>query len=163
MTSPHLTASRLRELLDYDPDTGVFRWRLKIGRSIVGNVAGCRDRLGYVVITIDKRHYFAHRLALLYVNGAFPTNHIDHRNGVTNDNRLSNLRDVTVSENMQNQRGPRSNNISGYLGVSPHYGKWNARIMVNGDQRKLGRFATAREAYAAYLKAKRELHSACTI
>ena len=92
-----LTAERLRELLNYDPLTGVFSWRVNgRGRSGVGTVAGGSN---HKRIAIDKKEYFVHRLAWLYVHGCWPTEDIDHINGDPSDNRIANLREAnSVSE-----------------------------------------------------------------
>src|SRR4029450_2313606 len=115
-----LTAERLRELLDYDPETGDFTW--KVNRRCVrsGSVAGnvnCVD--GYCYIGVDARRYHAHRLAWLYIKGAWPNDQIDHINGNKADNRFANLRQATHSQNQANG-GRYSNNASGYNGVTLH-------------------------------------------
>jgi len=161
-----LTAERLRELLHYDPETGVFIWLVSTnGRIRVGDVAGHLTAAGYRRIKIDGRCYFSQRLAWLYVHGVFPFNQSDHRNGQRDDNRLCNLRDVDHSGNMQNRRRAHLQNKSGFLGVSldKQRGKWTAIIQANGKKRNLGRFTSPELAHAAYLKAKRELHPMGTI
>lgn len=156
-----LTAERLRELLRYDSETGEFHWRGGEGRPRKKTKAGCKDKDGYIRIKVDQRLYAAHRLAWLYVHGEWPKHTIDHKNCVRSDNRIENLRDITREANMQNVKSaPRSNKSSGLLGASWHKaaGDWRANIAVNGKKRHLGRFDTAEEAHAAYLKAKAELH-----
>lgn len=158
-----LNSTRLRELLDYNPTTGVFTWRVnRRGPARIGAVAG-RVNNGYCEVCVDMRRYLSHRLAWLYVHGNWPQGQIDHINGVRTDNRIENLRDVTVGENHQNKRRPQGANP--YLGVTWHKGrqKWQAQIGVDGVKRVLGRFSTAEEARDAYLRAKRELHAGCTI
>ena len=113
---------------------------------------------------IDEREYSAHRLAWLYVHGAWPTGQIDHINGDRGDNRISNLRDVTPALNTQNQRrAARSNKSSGLLGVTANRGRWLAQISIGGKSRNLGRYATPEEAHAVYVAAKRVLHAGCTL
>lgn len=156
-----LTAERLRELLHYAPETGAFtRVASRGGRAMAGNIAGSIDRQGYRRITIDRREYKAHRLAWLYVTGAWPENYIDHRNGVRDDNRFANLREATSGENHQNITR-RSDNTSGFIGVTWHRQnmKWMAQIRVDGRYHYLGCFNTYEEANAAYLKAKADLHT----
>lgn len=97
-----LTHSRLCELLHYDPHTGVFRWAVDRARVRAGDVAGCYDCNGYRTIRIDGYDYFAHRLAWFFVHASWPVAVIDHLNRRRYDNRLSNLRDVTQSENLRN-------------------------------------------------------------
>lgn len=160
-----MNAEELRNILNYNPLTGVFTWsiRRKGGRGI-GKEAGARMSHGYRSIGIDGRDYTAHRLAWLYVHGEWPAAYIDHINGDRADNRISNLRDVSQSVNMQNVYAPKSNNKSGFRGVSWHKqrSKFAARIKVDGKYRSLGLFESPEKAAAAYIAAKRELHEGCT-
>lgn len=160
-----ISAERLRELLHYEPSTGVFTRLMTSGGRKAGTVAqGNLSDQGYWMISVCSKQYRAHRLAWLYVHGVWPEQ-IDHINGVKSDNRIANLRCVSRSVNLQNQRRAQSSNRTGLLGVSLRQGenKWQAQIMVNGKRYTLGRFTTPELAYAAYLKAKRELHEGCTI
>ena len=102
---------------------------------------------------------------MLWITGAWPEHDVDHINGVRNDNRWSNLREVTRTVNIQNQRIAQTRNVAGLLGVSfeKARNKYKAGIVAGGKYHNLGRFNTAEEAHAAYLKAKRELHEGCTI
>ncbi len=165
MATPNLTAARLRELLSYDPDTGLFRWKVQTSKRVkVGDIAGTLVKIGYISISIDADMIRAHRLAWLYVHGSWPTGDIDHIDGNRANNRWSNLRDVTRSMNAQNlKRAHADNAASGLLGVYRDKKKWAASLTVNGKRHRLGNFTTPEEAHAAYLKAKRELHTACTI
>ncbi len=163
-----LGADELRALLAYDGSTGVFTWRIchKRRPNQAGTIAGCSDPRGYRQIRIGKKLYWAHRLAWLYMTGAWPTGEVDHINGDKSNNAFSNLRDGTKSQNMQNLRGPMcSNKTSGLLGAhwSHHLGKWKSSITVNGQSKYLGLFPSAEDAHAAYLKAKRISHKGCTI
>lgn len=141
----------VRSSLHYCPDSGEF--------TRAGLAAGGQDGLGYVRIRVDGNKYKAHRLAWLYVFGEWPVGMIDHINGIRSDNRLCNLRDVGRAANIQNQRRPRSDNTSGYLGVSLHRsGKWKASIQANGKYVYLGLFVSKEDARDAYVQAKRKLH-----
>ena len=112
-----LNQSRLKELLAYDPDTGVFTRLVKSNRNVrIGAVAGTCDSKGYGQISVDGKLYRAHRLAWLWMTGAWPVAQLDHRNGVRHDNRWENLREATNGENNQNA-AIRSNNTSGFMGV----------------------------------------------
>jgi len=156
-----LTVERLRELLHYDLETGVFTWRIRPAYNVqIGDLAGSQDTKGYIRIQIDGKLYKAHRLAWFYVTGAWPVNQIDHRNGVRNDNRFSNIREADHYLNAQNQRRPRSDNTSGFLGVSWSKAerKWDARIMTNGKSCFLGLFDCPKAAYQKYIIAKRAQH-----
>jgi hypothetical protein len=93
----------------------------------------------------------------------WPSGEIDHKNGVRNDDRFNNLRDVARSGNTQNQRHAHKNNKLGLLGVTRHGKKFSANIQVNGKPRYLGLFSTPEEAYAVYVIEKRKLHPFCTI
>ena len=132
-------------------------------RVKIGDVAGCLRNDGYTTIKIDGRIHRAHRLAWLHVHGEWPNDQLDHINGSRSDNRLANLRAASHSENQHNQRKPRSDNKSGFLGVFPYRGKFRAMIRIDGKQRSLGDFSTPEAAHEAYLKAKRALHPFGTI
>lgn len=160
-----MTQSELKALLHYDPETGVFAW-LPRPRIRGGKVAGNVSPDGYWRIGLGGRPsklFLAHRLAWLYMTGEWPRLDIDHINGDKTDNRWSNLRDVTRSVNLQNQRRARSDSTSGLLGAHKNGRGWSARIYVDGVKRHLGTFATAAEAHAHYLEAKRRVHEGCTI
>lgn len=165
MAKTDLTAERLRELLHYDPDTGVFRWVAARPNCRSGEQAGCTRENGHVIICLDGKLYYAHRLAWLYVHGAWPSKLIDHINGNRSDNRIQNLRDVEPSVNAQNIRQAFKTNASGVLGASlfKRTGRYVAMIRIDGKKRYLGYFDTAEEAHAAYLAAKRKHHQGCTI
>jgi hypothetical protein len=166
MATNDLTADRVRELLAYSPDTGIFTRRISLSpRSHVGKQAGSRSSSGYLQIRVDSTRYLAHRLAWLHTFGVWPNGVIDHINGVKNDNRLANLRDVAPYVNSQNQKIAQSRNMSGLLGA--HYqarsDRYLAHIVVDGTKKHLGSFETAEQAHAAYIEAKRRLHEGCTI
>jgi len=160
-----LTAKRLRELLSYDELTGEFRRLSGRGGKKKGSIAGTPNCDGYVQICIDKKHYLAHRLAWLYVHGEWPQDQIDHRFGIRNDNRFSEIRESNVLHNAQNKRSPHRPSKSGLLGVAwdASRSKWHATIKVDGIRRSLGRFNDAGQAYSVYLNAKRQLHAGCTL
>jgi len=167
MAKSDLTAARLREVLGYDPETGVFTWRVfRSGRAVVGQQAARAPRCnGYSTIFVDGYLYPAHRLAWLYVTGEWPVGLIDHKDGMKANNAFGNLRDVTHGVNLQNQRKARVDNTLGLLGVTHHpkNNKFQARITLDKKTQSLGYFKTPEEAHAAYLAAKRRLHEGCTI
>ena len=164
MSKPILTQARLRELFDYDPETGVFVWRVRPnGRVPAGSIAHHIDNAGYNRIGLDRRLHAAHRLAWVYMTGSHPLGQIDHINGIRHDNRWVNLRDVSKTRNIQNQRVAHSQNNTGYLGVSPKNNKWQASIRVLNKQHYLGVFATPALAHQAYVEAKRIFHPTCSI
>jgi hypothetical protein len=155
-----LTQDRLKEVLSYDPDTGIFTNLTQRGSSAVGTTAGWRHD-GYIRIKIDYKDYMAHRLVWLYIYGELPEEFLDHINEIRDDNRIVNLRMATHQENQHNRSSPKSNGTSGYLGVSwrKDCKKWQAQIRLNGRDKYLGHFNTAEQASEAYLKAKRDLHT----
>lgn len=153
------------KLLRYEADTGKLFWRAGTGKGSRAKerLAGSLTKDGYLRVTVNYREQMAHRVAWLLHYGELPTLHLDHMNGVKSDNRINNLRQVTVSENQQNLRRPNSNNKTGYLGVCFYRGKYLATIKLNGKQYRLGKFDFPEDAHAAYMRAKRELHPASTI
>lgn len=160
-----LTQARLKELLIYCPDTGVFTWTSARGRSKPGEVAGTLLAKGYIQVKLDRRKFRAHRLAFLWMTGELPPDdmEVDHINGRRDDNRWLNLRIVPRATNQQNRRKAHANNSTGFLGVSPNRSRYAARIGVNDVYRHLGTFDTPEEAHAAYVAAKRAEHAGCTI
>ena len=159
-----LTQERLKQVFDYDPQTGVFVRKLKQSGVAKGAVSGSLSKEGYLVTSVDNKIYKCHRLAWLYVTGAWPQNSIDHINGKRNDNRFENLRDIPQTQNTQNQRKPQKHNQSTQvLGTFKNGSGFAARIGHNNSKIYLGTFKTLAEAQAAYLAAKRLLHAGCTI
>jgi len=155
-----LTAEKLRELLSYDPDTGLFTWRKRTSNRVTaGSVAGhpCR-RDGRLMIGIGGKVYLAHRLAWLHVHGTMPKE-IDHVDGDPTNNRLNNLRECSHAQNQKNLKRAK-HNTSGFKGVHYHRGagKWRARIQSDGKTKSLGLHQTPEAAHAAYCGAALELH-----
>ena len=138
-----MNQERLKELLHYDPDTGVFTWLQAVRSVKAGDVAGRDHHRGYRQIGIDGEVYMAHRLAWLYVNGEFPQEQIDHINHKRNDNRLANLRPASAEENSRNQ-SPRKTNKSGFAGVhwQENRNRWQVTIRANGKMKHLGRYTS---------------------
>lgn len=157
-----LTAERARQLLRYEPETGRLIWtRGKKGARDDAIHAGCIAHSGYRRIKIDRVDYQAHRIAWLIHTGEWPKYDIDHINGIRDDNRIENLRDITRRHNSENQRVGRT----GLLGTSycAGSGRWLATIGVEGRKINLGYWETERDAHVAYKTAKRLLHKGCTI
>ena len=133
LTEP-LTQDELKKILKYDPETGEFTWLIAVSRNIkVGGAAGTKDINGYRLITLKSIQYKAHRLAFLYMTGKFPAEFTDHINGVRDDNRWSNIRAVSRSENQKNQKA-RENTTSGMIGVTrrPNSPSWKVVMRNNG-------------------------------
>lgn len=155
-----LTQECLKQILNYNPETGVFIWKIKPAQNIkVGQQAGCLNKNGYIQISILNKRYYAHRLAWLYTYGSFPTEHIDHVNGVRNDNRIKNIRVANRFENAQNST-KKKNNSSGYKGVNwdTARNKWRAKIMINGKSTHIGIFDKPEDAAKAYDVAAQQAH-----
>ena len=143
-----ITQTELKERLEYNPDTGVFTRLVLTGRFSKGTFAGTKSH-GYIDIGFLGKRYGAHRLAWLYVHGHFPEQ-IDHINGIRDDNRLSNLREVNNYINSRNI-GMRKNNKSGFMGVSwaNRDSKWVSQIMINYKTIILGTFDDKEDAIEA--------------
>lgn len=159
-----LTAERVREVLNYDPETGVFTWiKNTTLRNLIGKTAGCKDlRSGHkrIIIRIDSELHMAHRLAWLYMTDEWPPSLVDHINGNGLDNRWANLRLASVAQNMANSKA-RVDNKSGIKGVQQQKNKsstWMARITVNRKNIYIGTYATKQEAHQAYLAAAKKYH-----
>lgn len=150
----------LNRWLAYDPLTGIVSWKAKPNRNvIVGSPAGCQwpnGRNTYIRITCQGQWVFAHVIAFFATYRRPPRDRIDHINGDGTDNRLVNLREVSHTENLRNQRR-NINNKSGMMGVDFHRaaGKWRARIIVDKRERHLGTFGTYEEAVVARSHAER--------
>lgn len=147
-------------MLDYDPCTGVFIWKDSPARRCrKGQKAGSMNADGYHQITVAGRTYAAHRLAWLKVYGDWPCHQIDHINAIPSDNRISNLRIATSSQNMHNPLRKKSKGKSSkYIGVSFDKDRqmWSAQIGLNNKKIKLGFFAKEEDAHEAY-KARKKL------
>lgn len=156
--SSGLTVERLRGLMDYDPDTGVFTWRVRPSRSniAVGDVAGYLDN-GRNTIKVDGRRYQASRLAWLYMTGEWPISLVDHKDLNKRNDAWENLRPANWSQNGCN-RPVSKNNSSGYKGAFPLRGRFLAQIRIRGKQIYLGMFDTAELAHQAYIAAAQRLH-----
>ncbi len=159
-------AQTLREILDYNPETGVFIWKPKQSdrwnRKYAGKVAGSNwttRHVTYRVIRIERRPYFAHRLAWLWVTGSWPKSAVDHIDRDGTNNRISNLREASSSQNAYNSR-LSVRNKSGFKGAQlMPSGKYGAQIKHNGKTYWLGSYKSAEEAHAAYLKAAQNFAS----
>ena len=160
MSKPILTYERLRELLDYNPETGVFTRRVQLSpRYPIGSVVGSDDGSGYLQTTVASKKYRLHRLAYFYMLGVWPPHDVDHKNRKRANNKWSNLRPATRTENCHNI-SLGAHNTSGYIGVSwaANVFKWEARITVANKGKVLGYFPTPELASAAYQKAKHIFH-----
>jgi len=163
MTSQILAQETLKELLHYNPETGIFTWKKRSIRwftdkkyldmwntRFAGEIAGTISPTSYRVIFLLDSPYQAHRLAFLYMTGELPPNETDHINGSKADNRWTNLRAATRSENMRNVSISKRNK-SGKVGVCWYKAteQWHSRIQVHGETVHLGYFDEIEDAVAA--------------
>jgi len=151
--------SRLLEAVVYEPATGVFTARVCRKGVSIGSVLGTSQSAGYQIIMLDKVAYLAHRLAWLYVHGEWPDCEVDHVNGNRSDNRISNLRLATPTQNRMNG-ARRRDNATGFRGVhfEPRRKKYVAQLKIGTQRKYLGQFDTAEAAHAAYLEAAKEFY-----
>lgn len=163
------SAARVREVLDYDPATGILRWRVKTNKSRneIGKVAGCQDGAGYILIGLDYQHIRAHILAWVWMTGEWPTQEIDHRNRVKSDNHWANLRQVTTPVNGHNTVKARSTSLSGLLGVNTRFVNgervYASRIYAHGRMIFLGQYHLPELAHDAYVLAKKLYHPGASL
>jgi hypothetical protein len=152
-----LTASRLRELFDYDPESGEFIRRIRAGNYPAGAIVigTVEPKNGYRVMSVDNQTYKAHRLAWFHVHGEWPPCVIDHCDGNVQNNRISNLRAASFSQNAANRKAHSS---LGLKGVRFENGRFKAIIRDNKRTRHLGVFDTAEDANQAYLLEAKKLH-----
>lgn len=152
-----LSHAELLRLVSYDPETGILTRKVRTSNRVhVGDAVGTISGNGYRMGRIGGRHAYLHQFAWFYVHGAWPDRDLDHINRDCLDNRISNLRLATESQNLANKKRP-SSNTSGFKGVHPKRKKWCAQIKCEGQRRTLGVFETPEAAHEAYMKAAREL------
>jgi len=155
-----LTQSKLKEILYYNPDIGIFIWKRSFAGPIkAGDPAGFLKPNGYIQIKINQMRYYAHRLAWLYINGNFPEKDMDHINRIRNDNRWKNLRCVSKQCNARNSK-MNNRNTSGVTGVI--WAKrdliWRANLYANGKIKNLGSFKKLKDAVKARWSAEKDCH-----
>ena len=149
----NLDSTYLREVLEYNPETGIFIWKFGNKRNTKANqIAGSIHPQGYRFIWLKDRNHRAHRLAWLYVYDVLPKLQIDHVNGIKDDNRIVNLRQATHAENQQNKHSTK--------GYSWHKKRqaWESYIKINGKKFTLGYFKKEEDAQLARINAKHEHH-----
>lgn len=152
--------SLLRNILKYDPETGLFFWLVSRTNTIkIGQLAGSPHNKGYWQISINGKKYLAHRLAWFYMTGEWPNPEVDHEDLNKRNNKFSNLREATRNGNVQNV-GNRKNNTSGFKGVSwnAYSKKWMAQIQFNKTSKILGHFDDKESASICYSNAAKWYH-----
>lgn len=165
MRGPTFNSDYLKNIIDYDQNSGLFRWKCqdsampRIGPRSPLRKVGTHGKDGYIRVSINGRQYAAHRLAWMFVTGEWPSLPMDHINRIRDDNRWGNLRLASPSQNSQN-RGVQSNSKSGVKGV--FYGRkdkcWIAEICINYKKTRIGTFQSKEEARDCYLLFSRELY-----
>lgn len=165
-----MNAETLRQLLDYNPATGVFTWKsreetdqhVKTWNSkYAGKIAGRTkpNGKGYLEIGVEGKLYFSHRLAWLYMTGEWPEVNIDHKDTDKTNNRWGNLREATVAQNAWNvdyEPGKLGRGVNHHPACKSR--PYSGQIQVGGKRISLGYFSTAEEAERAYLAAAEKYH-----
>ena len=151
------------KLFTYDEAICGLRWKCARGPIRPGAVAGGNNGLGYFRVNFNGKLKLCSHIVWLMHTGEWPTKQLDHINRDSLDDRIGNLREVTQSENLQNQVKPRKGNKSGFRGVALDARGFRATISKDRKQTDLGAFATPEEAYEAYLNAKDILHEGAVL
>ena len=147
---PNITAEYIRSIMEYDPETGIFTWKLRLSnRTKIGNEAGSIDKSGYKKISVKNIDLYCHRLSFLYVNGEWPSLQVDHINGNRSDNRFCNLRLVSKNQNMHNMKSKKTNKLK-IKGVSKRGNKYFSQIVKSNKTFCLGYFDCPAAASFAY-------------
>ena len=151
-----LTAEWLRENMIYEPESGVFLWKVRGPGRMMGKALGTKNWDGYLAMKIMGELYYAHRVAWLYTHGVWPESAIDHKDRNRSNNAISNLRLATHSQNSARKRTKR--HVAPARGVMPQGPGFVSRIYMNGKRHYLGYFKTVEEASAAYQAKAKEIH-----
>lgn len=153
-TSIAITPEEVQLMLDYDPTSGHFTWKIKRRGKNIGVPAGYLEKTGYRRIRIYGKPYNAHRLAWLYTHGKWPQGVIDHIDGNRDNNRINNLREATLTQNQYNRR-VKCTSSTGRKGVSlaRREGRYQSQITIGGVKKFIGYFDTIEEGVCAYNKA----------
>ena len=164
MPKNSITQDELKAMLNYNPESGDFTWRVNrrghAGKSQAGMLAGSRRPDGRLIIAINGKKYLASRLAWFFSYGTWPNPTVDHINGDSTDDRLANLREADFQQQVQNRK-VQKNSASGYPGVYWYKAsnRWQAKIKHNRKERSLGYYLDLFDAIAARMRAERELHT----
>lgn len=167
VSKSELTQEYLQECFSYDESSGVLSWNYRpqshfttsrgykiFSKSFAGKPAGYRSQDGYINVELDGVAYRIHILIWFLVKGEMPK-FVDHENGVRDDNRIVNLRNVEKADNARNAKR-RSDNTSGVTGVTwmKRLRKWQVSINFNGTSFYIGVFADFYEAVKARKEAE---------
>lgn len=160
-----ISHERLLEILNYNFETGIFTWKIATSNRVkIGSVAGYSNgKSGYRQNEIDGKKYYSHRLAWFYMYGTWPSNEIDHINGIRDDNRISNLREASINEQRWN-RNISKNNKSGFKNVyfDKKTNKYRAEIEANGKKFYLGVFDNPEAAHETSKNFREKIHGKFT-
>lgn len=154
----NLSQEYLKSILAYDPETGVWIWKIHYFIRLVGAVAGSIKQDGYRQIKIGNVDYMSARLACLYMKGRWPIEEMDHKDTNRSNDKWENLREATRAENTRN-RNAKVTSLIGLKGVKlTTSGKYEAAIRSKEDYKYLGTFDTPEEAAKAYADAATEAY-----
>ncbi len=154
---PLPSQERLKEILDYNEETGEFRWKVRPAHRIhIGDIAGSKKL--YIMIVVDGITYMAQRLAWMYITGEDPGElQIDHKDNNEHNNKFNNLRKASPPQNKSNQ-GARKDSKLGLKGVQQIGNRYRVQIQKNGKRHHIGVYDTPEEAHKAYCEAADKLH-----
>jgi hypothetical protein len=158
-SKPLPSQGTLKELFDYNPETGELINRVDRRKSKTGTPAGCINSGGYVIVCVDYHRYRKNRIVWMWMTGEDPLgNVVDHIDGDRSNDKWCNLRLATISLNNVNSK-TRCDNLCGFKGVyfRKDTNKFSARICKDGKVTRLGCYDTAESAAQAYDKAALEL------
>lgn len=154
MPKERVSIDELKTVIRYDAETGLLWWTARVANNVfAGDEAGATDGQGYKHFQYKGVHYPCHQVAWAFSHGAWPKHGVDHEDADRGNNRLTNLREATQSQNSANRRLGQ-NNKAGLKGVRERRssGRWEANIWL-GKSVYLGTFDTKEEAHAAYVVA----------
>jgi HNH endonuclease len=159
-TSNELTQERLKSIIDYNPETGIMRRKTTDKGYHAGDIVGTPIGRGYIQAEVDGQRVLVHRLAWLYMTGAWPTKTINHKNGNHRDNSFSNLRQASRSEAAAAGRTGKRTGASGVLGVSwnKSAGKWHVQAWAKGKPYYGGLFESLDEASQKAANLRKTIH-----
>lgn len=153
---PRPIPSKFKDIFSYNPDTGLLKRKVRLGKFQKNTLVGNPKKNGYLQVEVDKKAYYVHRICYYLATGKQPII-LDHINHDVADNRISNLRNCTIEENNRN-RVMHSTNTSGVKGVYKHSScnGWVAQINLKNKTISLGLFKKFNDAVKARLQAEKK-------